>query len=205
MLWMPASAAFFRQAAPDSESRLTIISTWTPLLIMPSQIVPNLATSPSAFWMSDSMPASSKACCSDGRSLASHRGEVVESGRITPTLPALSPLAAVTAVTAVGRAVAAARGGGEHQDAHAREGRHACPGPFPHCLSSCVDGHGAHVASITLIVGEDNICGPRFLETGTFDLAQAARRELRSERESAVRLWCDRRHTPMLRLLEPPT
>ena len=59
---------------------------------MPSQIVPNFDLSPFAFWMSDSMPAASNAALSSGRSLASHRGEVAASGRITPTLPAeLSP------------------------------------------------------------------------------------------------------------------
>ena len=92
MLWMPASAAFFRQALPDSEPRLTIIRTWTPSLIMPSQMLPNFAVSPSAFWMSDSMPAASKAACRLVRSLASHRGEVVASGRITPTFPVALPL-----------------------------------------------------------------------------------------------------------------
>ncbi len=86
MLLMPAAAAFFRQAPPESESRLTIIRTWTPSLIMLSQIVPNLALSPPAFWMSDSMPASSKAFFRLGRSLASQRGDVVASGRITPDL-----------------------------------------------------------------------------------------------------------------------
>src|SRR4051812_40017043 len=88
MLLMPAAAAFFRQAPPESESRLTIISTWTPPLIMLSQMVPNLALSPPAFWMSDSIPASSKAFWRRGGSLAPHRGGGVASGRIPPTLPA---------------------------------------------------------------------------------------------------------------------
>ncbi len=65
------------------------MSTLTPSLIIESQIVPNLAVSPPAFWMSDSMPASSKAFWRLGRSLPSQRGEVVASGRITPTLPLL--------------------------------------------------------------------------------------------------------------------
>src|SRR5690349_16458299 len=89
MLVMPAVVAFLRQAAPESESRLTIIRTLTPSLIIESQIVPNLAVSPPAFWMSDSTPASLKALVRLGRSLPSHRGEVVASGRITPTLPLL--------------------------------------------------------------------------------------------------------------------
>src|SRR6478735_4642061 len=87
MLWTPASAAFDRHALPDSESRLTIMMTVTPSLIMLSQISPNFATSPPALSMIDSTPASSNAAFRLGRSLASHRGEVVSSGRITPTLP----------------------------------------------------------------------------------------------------------------------
>src|SRR3954452_16743209 len=93
MLTMPAVLAFFRQAAPESESRLTIIRTLTPSLIMESQMVPNLAVSPPAFWMSDWIPASVKAFVRLGRSLPSQRGDVVASGRITPTLPdALEPV-----------------------------------------------------------------------------------------------------------------
>src|SRR3954453_8315477 len=91
MLLIPAAVAFLRQALPESESRLTIIRTWLPLLIMRSQIVPSLALSPPAFWMSDWMPAASKAFLRLGRSLASQRGEVVASGRITPTFLALDP------------------------------------------------------------------------------------------------------------------
>src|SRR3954469_14582621 len=87
MLVIPELAAFFRHAAPESESRLTIMRTLTPSLIIESQIVPNLAVSPPAFWMSDWMPASVKALVRLGRSLPSQRGDVVASGRITPTLP----------------------------------------------------------------------------------------------------------------------
>src|SRR5690349_4809659 len=87
MLTMPAADAFFRQAEPESESRLTIMRTLTPSLIIESQMVPNLVVSPPAFWMSDPMPASSNAFLRLGRSLPSQRGEVVASGRITPTLP----------------------------------------------------------------------------------------------------------------------
>src|SRR5690349_14402407 len=92
MLLMPAAVAFFRHALPESLSRLTIIRTWTPLLIMLSQMLPNLALSPPAFWMSDWIPASSNAFLRLGRSLASHRGDVVASGRITPTFFSLEPL-----------------------------------------------------------------------------------------------------------------
>src|SRR4051812_31491402 len=91
MLLMPAAVAFFRHAPPESLSRLTIIRTCTPPLIMLSQIVPNFDLSPPAFWMSDLMPASSKAFLRLGRSLPSQRGEVVASGRITPTFFSLDP------------------------------------------------------------------------------------------------------------------
>src|SRR5215203_1980845 len=87
MLVMPAAVAFFRQAAPESESRLTIIRTLTPSLIIESQIVPNLAVSPPAFWMSEPTPAALKAASRLGRSLFSQRGDVVASGRMTPTVP----------------------------------------------------------------------------------------------------------------------
>src|SRR3954454_604611 len=87
MVLIPAPCAFFRQAEPVSESRLTMSRTLTPALIMLSQIVPNFVLSPFAFWMSEPMPAASKAALRYGRSLASHRGEVDASGRITPTLP----------------------------------------------------------------------------------------------------------------------
>src|SRR5450759_277626 len=86
MLWIPAAAAFLRHAPPESESRLTIMMTATPSLIMESQIVPNLSLSPPAFWMLDLRPASVNALVRLGRSLASQRGEVVASGRITPTV-----------------------------------------------------------------------------------------------------------------------
>src|SRR5690349_23682022 len=95
MLGIPALAAFFRQAPPDSESRFTIISTETPSLIMLSQIVPNFDLSPPAFWMSDFRPAAVNAFSRLGRSLASQRGEVVASGRITPTVLAFVPPEAV--------------------------------------------------------------------------------------------------------------
>src|SRR3954462_7937227 len=89
MLVMPAWVAFFRQAEPESGSRLTIIRTLTPSLIIESQIVPNFAVSPPAFWMSEPMPASLNALVRLGRWLFSQGGEVVASGRITPTLPPL--------------------------------------------------------------------------------------------------------------------
>src|SRR5262249_14978835 len=72
-------------------SRLTISSTWTPSLIMLSQMVLNLALSPLAFWMSELMPAVSNALFRYGRSFDSQRGEAGASGRISPTLPLAAP------------------------------------------------------------------------------------------------------------------
>jgi hypothetical protein len=92
MVLMPAVCAFFRHAEPESLSRLTISRTFTPELIMLSQIVPNFDLSPFAFWMSDCRPALSNAALSSGRSLDSQRGEVEASGRITPTFPLELPL-----------------------------------------------------------------------------------------------------------------
>ena len=52
-----------------------------------------LFLSPSAFWMSHSMPASAQAASRNGRSNVSQRTDDSESGRMTPTLPsALDPL-----------------------------------------------------------------------------------------------------------------
>ncbi len=63
-----------------------------PSPIMLSHSWPNLAVSPWAFWMSDLRPAASNAFCRFGRSWLSQRGEVVASGRITPTsVPPLEP------------------------------------------------------------------------------------------------------------------
>src|SRR4051812_11857339 len=122
MLLMPAAAAFLRHAPPESESRLTIMMTATPSLIMASQIVPNLALSPPAFWMSDLRPASVNALVRLGRSLASQRGEVVASGRITPTVLALvpppdvelPPLLLPQAASASARAAAVTTGSARH-------------------------------------------------------------------------------------------
>ena len=50
------------------------------------------SASPSAFWMSYSTPASSKAASSAGRSALSQRTEDSVSGRMTPILPAASEL-----------------------------------------------------------------------------------------------------------------
>src|SRR4051812_6196417 len=92
MVLMPAACAFLRQADPDAESRFTMSWTLTPSLIMLSQIVANFDVSLSAFWMSEPMPPWSNAAFSSGLSFDSHRGDVVASGRITPTLPLTLPL-----------------------------------------------------------------------------------------------------------------
>jgi hypothetical protein len=60
-------------------------------LIIESHRLANLLTSLEAFWMIAVNPASVIAFCSAGRSLFSHRGEVVASGRITPTDPPPPP------------------------------------------------------------------------------------------------------------------
>jgi hypothetical protein len=89
---MPWSCAFLMTVAADGESRLTIARTVAPSLIIWSAIVPNLALSPLAFWMSYSTPAASKAWPRNLRSNDSQRTEDAVSGRMTPTLPlGLSP------------------------------------------------------------------------------------------------------------------
>ena len=87
MTGIPALVALVMTALPLFASRSTMIRALTPALIMPSAMVWNLATSPPAFWMSESMPAASNAFFRNGRSADSQRGEEAESGRITPTLP----------------------------------------------------------------------------------------------------------------------
>ena len=86
-------------------------------------MVPNFALSPPAFWMSDLRPASVNALVRLGRSLASQRGEVVASGRITPTVLAfalpppdepLPPLELPQAAIASTRAVADTMGSTRH-------------------------------------------------------------------------------------------
>nr|WP_284287311.1 hypothetical protein [Angustibacter aerolatus] len=71
---------------PLSLSRFTIARTVTPWVSIWSAIVCMRDASPSAFWMTASMPASLKAF-SGGRSADSHRADDFVSGRITPTLP----------------------------------------------------------------------------------------------------------------------
>src|SRR4051812_47096476 len=91
MTGTPWSWAFLITVAADGESRLTIIRTEAPPLIIWSAIVANFALSPLAFWMSDSTPAASKASPRYLRSAVSQRADDAASGRITPTLPLAPP------------------------------------------------------------------------------------------------------------------
>src|SRR5690606_28385430 len=62
----------------------TIASTPTPSAIIWSAIVAMLFLSPSAFWITHSIPASSHAAWMYGRSNASHRADDAESGKMNP-------------------------------------------------------------------------------------------------------------------------
>src|SRR5918999_3980050 len=79
-------------AAPEPESRLTSSSTVAPFVIACSACCCWVALSPSAFWISDSIPAASNACLRNGRSTVSQRTDDRESGSSTATLPASPPL-----------------------------------------------------------------------------------------------------------------
>src|SRR5918999_3217067 len=78
-------------AAPEPESRLTSSSTVAPFVIACSACCCWVALSPSAFWISASIPAASNACWRNGRSPVSQRTDDFESGSRTATLPASSP------------------------------------------------------------------------------------------------------------------
>src|SRR5215203_2708624 len=93
MTLTPCDFALAAIAAPEPESRFTRRSTFAPFVIACSACCCCVDLSPSAFWISDSTPAASKACFRNGRSTVSQRTEDLESGRRTATLPAfLSPL-----------------------------------------------------------------------------------------------------------------
>ncbi len=79
--------------------------TFTPEVSMPSAMVAILALSPSAFWMSHSMPAASQAAVMSGRSKASQRADDFESGRMKPTLPPAAASAAAATVVSAAAAV----------------------------------------------------------------------------------------------------
>src|SRR3954451_25188756 len=87
--WLLALAAI---AAPEPESRLTSSRTLAPFVIACSACCCWVALSPSAFWISLPMPASSNAFLRNGRSTVSQRTDDLESGSRTATLPALLPL-----------------------------------------------------------------------------------------------------------------
>src|SRR5215207_3110743 len=92
MTFAPWDLALAAIAAPEPESRLTSSSTLAPFVIACSACCCWVDLSPSAFWISDSMPAASNAFLRNGRSTVSQRTEDFESGSRTATLPeALSP------------------------------------------------------------------------------------------------------------------
>src|SRR3954447_4790530 len=94
-------------AAPHGLSRLTIISTLAPLVIIWSAMVAILVLSPSAFWMSYWTPAALKASSRYLRSAVSQRTDDFESGRITPILPVAAPPPAAAVVAPPPAAVVA--------------------------------------------------------------------------------------------------
>src|SRR3954447_13306206 len=81
---MPCVLAFSRTALPEPESRLTIMRTLTPLVIIWSAMVWNWVLSPWAFCTSASTPAASNASSRYFRSAVSQRAEDLVSGRMTP-------------------------------------------------------------------------------------------------------------------------
>src|SRR5215210_3569762 len=92
MTLTPCDLALAAIAAPEPESRLTSSRTLAPLVMACSACCCWVDLSPSAFWISDSTPAASKAFFRNGRSTVSQRTEDLESGSSTATLPAfLSP------------------------------------------------------------------------------------------------------------------
>src|SRR5215207_8914497 len=91
MVATPCALALSSTALPVPESRLVIISTLAPLVIIWSAIVWNWVLSPWAFWMSDSTPAALKAASRSGLSAVSQRAEDLVSGRMTPILGVLPP------------------------------------------------------------------------------------------------------------------
>src|SRR5690349_9364529 len=99
---MPWAWAFCSTALPEPESRLTIMRTLTPLVIIWSAIVWNWATSPWAFWMSYSTPAASKASFRYLASAVSHRADDLVSGRITPTLGVVPPPSPLSVLSPLG-------------------------------------------------------------------------------------------------------
>src|ERR1700730_13934438 len=84
MTGTPDALALSITALPVPESRLTIIRTVAPPVIIWSAMVWNWVLSPWAFWMSDWTPAWSKADLRYLRSAVSQRTDEALSGRMTP-------------------------------------------------------------------------------------------------------------------------
>src|SRR5437016_4244429 len=84
MVGMPAVLALSSTALPVPLSRLTIIRTLTPFVIIWSAMVWNDVLSPCAFWMSYWRPAALNASLRYLRSFVSQRAEDLLSGRMTP-------------------------------------------------------------------------------------------------------------------------
>ena len=94
-------------ATADGESRFTRARTLAPPVIIWSAIVAILAASPSAFWISQVMPAALQAASINGRSKPSQRSDDFESGRMNPAFPP-APAAAAAVVSAAAAAVVSA-------------------------------------------------------------------------------------------------
>jgi hypothetical protein len=92
----PAARALSSTALPLAASRLTIIRTLAPLLIISSAMRAKFSALPWALRMSAGTPAARKAALSSFGSSLPQRCEVVVSGRITPTLVPLTPAAALS-------------------------------------------------------------------------------------------------------------
>src|SRR4051795_4298488 len=89
MVGMPACLALSSTALPVPLSRLTIMRTLTPLVIIWSAMVWNWVLSPWAFCTSASTPAALNASSRYLRSAVSQRADDLVSGRMTPIFPAL--------------------------------------------------------------------------------------------------------------------
>ena len=140
MTLTPWDLAFAAIAAPLPESRFTSSRTFAPFVIACSACCCWADLSPSAFWISDSMLAASKAALRNGRSTVSQRTDDLESGSSTATLPASVGRCTGAGARAVLVVVAAARGD-ERQRRNSSRQRHAAP--------TC-SSHEPHVSAFPL-------------------------------------------------------
>jgi hypothetical protein len=85
MVGMLRDLALASTALPLTASRLAMISTRTPLLIMSSPMLTNASRLPSAFLISTGTPAASNAAFRYFGSSVTQRCALFVSGRITPT------------------------------------------------------------------------------------------------------------------------